>query len=157
MKLSLFTEVQCPPSASPSPRLGEFLEQVERADALGFHGLWIAEIHFQREFSLFSAPYPVLGAVPEDEAPAPGGRRERPVRSPSPGAGRAGGDVGPPLPGADGARHRERASPYPGLRRVGVDPESGRAMMEESLQVILAARTQDVVGRRWSRDSELSS
>jgi alkanesulfonate monooxygenase SsuD/methylene tetrahydromethanopterin reductase-like flavin-dependent oxidoreductase (luciferase family) len=63
MKFTLFTEVQCPPGASPLVRLDELLEQARLADRLGFHGLWIAEIHFQPEFSLLSAPYPVLGAV----------------------------------------------------------------------------------------------
>lgn len=146
MKLSLFTEVQCPPSASPSRRLGEFLEQAERADALGFHGLWIAEIHFQREFSLFSAPYPVLGAVSQ--------RTERlrlgvavnilPVHHPLALAeqaatldllsqGRMEFAIG---------RGHIHTRVYDGF---GVDPESGRAMMEEGLQVILAAWTQDAV------------
>ena len=63
MKLSLFTEVQCPPGVSPAARLNELLAQAERADALGFDGLWISEIHFQPEFSVLSAPYPVLAAI----------------------------------------------------------------------------------------------
>ncbi|MBI2089256.1 MAG: LLM class flavin-dependent oxidoreductase [Deltaproteobacteria bacterium] len=63
MKLSLFTEVQCPPGSSPGQRLQELVEQAERADALGFDGLWISEIHFQPEFSVLSAPYPVLAAI----------------------------------------------------------------------------------------------
>lgn len=63
LRLSLFTEVQCPPGSSPVERLDELLEQAESADRLGFHTFWIAEIHFQPEFSLLSAPYPVLGAI----------------------------------------------------------------------------------------------
>ena len=63
MKFSLFTEVQCPAGASPLTRLDELLEQARLADELGFSGLWIAEIHFQPEFSLLSAPYPILGAI----------------------------------------------------------------------------------------------
>lgn len=63
MKISLFTEVQCPEGASPIQRLHELLKQAERADELGYDGLWIAEIHFQPEFSVLSAPYPVLGAI----------------------------------------------------------------------------------------------
>ena len=51
VKLSLFTEVQCPPATSPEQRLAELLEQAELADRLGFHTLWISEIHFQPEFS----------------------------------------------------------------------------------------------------------
>lgn len=63
MKVSLFTEIQCPPDAQPKRRLDEFLEQAESADALGYRGFWIAEIHFQPRFSLLSAPYVVLGAA----------------------------------------------------------------------------------------------
>jgi alkanesulfonate monooxygenase SsuD/methylene tetrahydromethanopterin reductase-like flavin-dependent oxidoreductase (luciferase family) len=63
MKVSLFTEIQCPPESSAEIRLNEFLEQAETADRLGFRGFWIAEIHCQPRFSLLSAPYVVLGAV----------------------------------------------------------------------------------------------
>lgn len=63
MKLSLFTEVQCPSGASPLHRLTEALDQAELADKLGFHAFWLSEIHFQQEFSVLSAPYPVLGAL----------------------------------------------------------------------------------------------
>ncbi|HXV82649.1 MAG TPA: LLM class flavin-dependent oxidoreductase [Candidatus Binatia bacterium] len=63
MKFSLFTEIQCPDGSLPEARLGEFFEQAELADRLGFCGFWIAEIHCQPRFSLLSAPYVVLGAV----------------------------------------------------------------------------------------------
>ena len=63
MKVSLFTEIQCPADAVPVNRLDEFLEQAELADTLGFRGFWIAEIHCQPKFSLLSAPYAVLGAA----------------------------------------------------------------------------------------------
>jgi len=63
VKLSLFTEVQCPPATSPERRLDELLEQAELADRLGYHALWLSEIHFQPEFSLLAAPYVVLGAI----------------------------------------------------------------------------------------------
>jgi alkanesulfonate monooxygenase SsuD/methylene tetrahydromethanopterin reductase-like flavin-dependent oxidoreductase (luciferase family) len=63
MKLCLFTEVQCPPGTSPEQRLDELLEQAELADKLGYHALWISEIHFQPAFSLLAAPYVVMGAI----------------------------------------------------------------------------------------------
>lgn len=63
MKCSLFTEIQCPEGSSPALRLGEFMQQAELADRLGFSAYWIAEIHCQPKFSLLSAPYVVLGAV----------------------------------------------------------------------------------------------
>ena len=38
MKVSLFTEIQCPYGASPQARLEEFLEQAVLADRLGYRG-----------------------------------------------------------------------------------------------------------------------
>jgi alkanesulfonate monooxygenase SsuD/methylene tetrahydromethanopterin reductase-like flavin-dependent oxidoreductase (luciferase family) len=63
MKFSLFTEVQCAAGSSPVRRLDEFLAQAELADKLGYRGFWVAELHFQPEFSVLSAPYVVLGAA----------------------------------------------------------------------------------------------
>ncbi|HEY2988910.1 MAG TPA: LLM class flavin-dependent oxidoreductase [Candidatus Binatia bacterium] len=63
MKFSLFTEIQCPAEAAPAARLEEFLEQAELADVLGYRGFWIAEIHCQPAMSALSAPYVVLGAA----------------------------------------------------------------------------------------------
>jgi alkanesulfonate monooxygenase SsuD/methylene tetrahydromethanopterin reductase-like flavin-dependent oxidoreductase (luciferase family) len=63
VKISLFTEIQCPAGNSPAERMDEFLAQAEVADRLGFRGFWIAEIHCQPAFSLLSAPYTVLGAA----------------------------------------------------------------------------------------------
>jgi alkanesulfonate monooxygenase SsuD/methylene tetrahydromethanopterin reductase-like flavin-dependent oxidoreductase (luciferase family) len=63
MKVSLFTEIQCPDGSDPAVRLEEFLLQAELADRLNFYAFWIAEIHCQPRFSLLSAPYVVLGSV----------------------------------------------------------------------------------------------
>lgn len=63
MKVSLFTEVQCPSGSVPADLLRQFLEQAELADILGYDGFWVAEIHFTPSFSLLSAPYVVLGAA----------------------------------------------------------------------------------------------
>ena len=63
MKVSLFTEVQCPSGSVPAELLEQFLDQAELADDLGYDGYWIAEIHFTPSFSLLSAPYVVLGAA----------------------------------------------------------------------------------------------
>jgi alkanesulfonate monooxygenase SsuD/methylene tetrahydromethanopterin reductase-like flavin-dependent oxidoreductase (luciferase family) len=146
VKLSLFTEVQCPPSASPLRRLEEALEQAQLADALGFHGFWLSEIHFQPEFSVLSTPYLVLGALSQRT------RRLRlgvavnilPVHHPVHVAeqvamldllshGRAEFAFG---------RGHVHSRVYEGF---GVDRASSRAMMEESLRVILAAWTQDLL------------
>ena len=146
MKLSLFTEVQCPPGASPERRLEELLEQAELGDALGYHGLWISEIHFQPEFSVLSAPYVVLGAISQRT------RRLRlgvavnilPVHHPLHLAehaamldvlshGRVEFAVG---------RGHVHSRVYEGF---AVDRERSRGMLEESLQVIRAAWTQDTL------------
>lgn len=63
MKVSLFTEIQCPSGSVPAELLHQFLEQAELADNLGYDGYWVAEIHFTPSFSLLSAPYVVLGAA----------------------------------------------------------------------------------------------
>lgn len=63
MKVSLFTEIQCPSNSVPADLLGEFLDQAELADGLGYDGFWVAEIHFTPSFSLMSAPYVILGAA----------------------------------------------------------------------------------------------
>ena len=146
MKVSLFTEVQCPPGVPPVKRLEEFLEQAELADALGFHGMWISEIHFQPEFSLFSAPYPVLGAVSQ---------RTKRLRL---------GVAVNILPVHNPLEIAEQAATLDLLSRgrmefiigrghfhtrvyegFGVDQERYREMMEEGLQVILSAWSQDTV------------
>lgn len=63
MKVSLFTEIQCPSSSVPADLLEQFLDQTELADRLGYDGFWVAEIHFTPSFSLMSAPYVILGAA----------------------------------------------------------------------------------------------
>lgn len=146
VKLSLFTEVQCPPKASPEQRLDELLEQAELADRLGYHGLWLSEIHFQPEFSLLAAPYVVLGAI------AARTRRLRlgvavnilPVHHPVQLAeqaatldvlshGRVDFIVG---------RGHIHSRVYEGF---GADGKRSQAVMEESLAVIRAAWTRDVL------------
>jgi alkanesulfonate monooxygenase SsuD/methylene tetrahydromethanopterin reductase-like flavin-dependent oxidoreductase (luciferase family) len=142
LRLNLFTEVQCPPGIPPERRLDELMEQAELADALGYDGLWISEIHFQPEFSLLAAPYVVLGAI------AARTRRLRlgvavnllPVHHPLHLAehaatldvlshGRAEFAMG---------RGHLYSRVYEGF---GADRDASREVMEESLQLILAAWT----------------
>jgi len=146
VRLSLFTEVQCPPTTSPEQRLDELLEEAELADRLGFHTLWISEIHFQPEFSALAAPYVVLGAI------AARTRRLRlgvavnilPVQHPLHVAEQAATlDVlsHGRLEFAMGRGH-VHSRVYEGF---GVDRARSRALQEESLQLILAAWTQDAL------------
>ncbi len=146
MKFSLFTEVQCPAGVSPVKRLDDFLVQAENADELDYHGLWISELHFQPEFSVFSAPYPVLGAVSQ---------RTKRIRM---GVAVNILPVHHPLQLAEQAAMIDLLSHgrmdfaigmghfhsrvYEGF---GVEQEKGREMMEESVEVIRAAWTQEVL------------
>jgi alkanesulfonate monooxygenase SsuD/methylene tetrahydromethanopterin reductase-like flavin-dependent oxidoreductase (luciferase family) len=146
VKLSLFTEVQCPPAASPARRLDELLEQAEAADRLGYAGLWLSEIHFQPEFSVLAAPYVVLGAV------AARTRRLRlgvavnllPLHHPLHIAEQAAtldllshGRVEFAM-----GRGHVHSRVYEGF---GADRTRSRALQEESLQVIVAAWTRDLL------------
>lgn len=144
MKFSLFTEVQCPEGSDPVQRLNELLEQARLADELGFRGLWIAEIHFQPEFSLLSAPYPVLGAVSNCTRRLRLGVAVNLV------------SVHHPLHLAEQAAMLDllshgrvdfaigRGHPHTRVfEGFQVDSEKIRALMEESLKVIVAAWTQE--------------
>ena len=146
MKFSLFTEIQCPAGFSPVDGLEQFLAQAELADSLGYRGFWIAEIHFQPEFSILSAPYAALGAASQRT------RRLRlgvavntlPVHHPVQIAEQAAMldllSHGRMDFAAGGGHPHSRA--YEGF---GVDHEKTRAIMEESLKIIQAAWTEEAL------------
>ena len=146
MKVSLFTEIQCSAQAAPAERLDEFLEQAELADALGYHGFWIAEIHCQPRMSLLSAPYVVLGAA---------SRRTKRLRL---------GVAVNTLPVHHPVQIAEQAAMLDLLSRgrmdfaaggghphsrvyecFGADHQATHAIVEESLKVIKAAWTEEVL------------
>lgn len=146
MKFSLFTEIQCSQEDSPMTRLEEFLEQAELADTLGYRGFWIAEIHCQPRFSVLSAPYTVLGAVSQ---------RTRRLR-----LGVAVNIVAAhhPVQMAEQAAMLDLLSHgrmdfaagggHPHTRVYecfGVNQDKTREIMEESLKIIQAAWTEDVL------------
>jgi alkanesulfonate monooxygenase SsuD/methylene tetrahydromethanopterin reductase-like flavin-dependent oxidoreductase (luciferase family) len=56
MRCGLFTELQCPQGRRESELYDELLEQIVQAETLGFHAMWMAELHFHRRFSILSAP-----------------------------------------------------------------------------------------------------
>src|SRR5215831_15505018 len=56
MECGLFTELQCPEGRHESQLYDELLVQITEADKLGFHAVWLAELHFHRRFSILSAP-----------------------------------------------------------------------------------------------------
>lgn len=56
MQCGLFTELQCPEGRQEVQLYDELLEQIVQAETLGFHAMWMAELHFHRRFSILSAP-----------------------------------------------------------------------------------------------------
>ena len=146
MKVSLFTEIQCATETPAVDRLYEFLEQAELADTLGFRGFWIAEAHCQPRFSVLSAPYAVLGAASQRT------RRLRlgiavntlPIHHPVQLAEQAATlDLltHGRMDFAAGGGH-----PHSGVYECfGIDHKKTREMMEESLSVIRAAWTDDLL------------
>jgi alkanesulfonate monooxygenase SsuD/methylene tetrahydromethanopterin reductase-like flavin-dependent oxidoreductase (luciferase family) len=56
MRCGLFTELQCPQGRQESELYDELLEQIVQGETLGFHAMWMAELHFHRRFSILSAP-----------------------------------------------------------------------------------------------------
>ena len=149
MKVSLFTEVQCPSKGVPAALLEQFLEQAELADALGYDGYWVAEIHFTPSFSLLSAPYVVLGAATQRT------RRLRlgvavntlPIHHPMQLAEQAATldllSNGRMCFAAGGGHPHTRA-----YECFGVEHADVRRIMEESIEVIRLAWTEEAVDYR---------
>src|SRR5215475_7170678 len=63
MQCGLFTELQCPEGRQESHLYDELLEQLVQAEALGYHAMWMAELHFHRRFSILSAPLLMAAAA----------------------------------------------------------------------------------------------
>ncbi|HUY20094.1 MAG TPA: LLM class flavin-dependent oxidoreductase [Candidatus Binataceae bacterium] len=63
MDVGLFSELQCPPEKPIAAAYREIVEQGELADQLGFRSLWLAELHFTRDFSVMPAPQLVAAAI----------------------------------------------------------------------------------------------
>lgn len=146
MKFSLFTEIQCSQEDSPETRLEEFLEQAELADTLGYRSFWIAEIHCQPRFSVLSAPYVVLGAAAQRTQRLRLGVAVNTLA------------VHHPVQVAEQAAMLDllthgrmdfaAGGGHPHTRVYecfGVDQKKTRELMEESLTIIRAAWTQDVL------------
>ena len=61
MKFGLFYQLPCAPTQAERTRYHETLEQIVYADELGFDTAWLAELHFNRPFSIMPAPLIVPG------------------------------------------------------------------------------------------------
>ena len=62
MKFGLFTEFSRAPDISEARAFDEAMAEVRAAEALGYDGVWLAEIHFQRDRSVLASPL-VIGAA----------------------------------------------------------------------------------------------
>ena len=63
MKFGLFYQLPCAPDQSEVSRYQETLEQIQYADELGFDTAWLAELHFNRPFSIMPSPLIVATAL----------------------------------------------------------------------------------------------
>lgn len=63
MKFGLFYQLPCAPAQQEATRYHETIEQIVYADELGFDTVWLAELHFNRPFSIMPSPLIVAAAV----------------------------------------------------------------------------------------------
>ena len=63
MDIGLFSELQCPLEKPVAAAYRDAVAEGELADQLGFRTLWLAELHFTREFSVMPAPQMVAAAI----------------------------------------------------------------------------------------------
>jgi alkanesulfonate monooxygenase SsuD/methylene tetrahydromethanopterin reductase-like flavin-dependent oxidoreductase (luciferase family) len=63
MKFGLFYQLPCGPTQDEVTRYHETIEQIAYADELGFDVAWLAELHFNRPFSIMPAPLLLATAI----------------------------------------------------------------------------------------------
>ena len=63
MEFGVFYQLPCAEDQSPAQRYADTIAQSQLADELGFHSVWLAELHFNPEFSIMSAPLLVASAI----------------------------------------------------------------------------------------------
>ena len=63
MKFGLFYQLPCGPGQDEVTRYHETIEQIVCADELGFDVAWLAELHFNRPFSIMPAPLLLATAI----------------------------------------------------------------------------------------------
>jgi alkanesulfonate monooxygenase SsuD/methylene tetrahydromethanopterin reductase-like flavin-dependent oxidoreductase (luciferase family) len=144
MQCGLFTELQCPQGRQESQLYDELLEQITQAEALGFHAMWLAELHFHRRFSILSAPLLTAAAAAQHTQRLRLGIAvnllplHHPIRLAEEGAvldvlshGRLDFGVG-------------RGHPFPGVYETfRVSPEDSRARFAEALDILIGAWTRE--------------
>jgi len=63
MKFGLFYQLPCAPEQHEVTRYYETIEQIVYADELGFDTAWLAELHFNRPFSIMPSPLILATAI----------------------------------------------------------------------------------------------
>ncbi|MCS6926571.1 MAG: LLM class flavin-dependent oxidoreductase [Candidatus Binatia bacterium] len=63
MQFGLFYQLPCAPEQNERTRYRETMEQIVCAEALGFDTAWLAELHFNRSFSIMPSPLIVATAL----------------------------------------------------------------------------------------------
>jgi alkanesulfonate monooxygenase SsuD/methylene tetrahydromethanopterin reductase-like flavin-dependent oxidoreductase (luciferase family) len=63
MKFGLFYQLPCAPEQDQVTRYRETIEQIVYADELGFDAAWLAELHFNRPFSIMPSPLILATAI----------------------------------------------------------------------------------------------
>src|SRR5262245_53058802 len=63
MEFGLFTEFEAPAGMSLATAFDESMAQMKAAEDLGLDAVWLAEIHFQKDRSVLSAPLIVAAAL----------------------------------------------------------------------------------------------
>ncbi len=63
MKFGLFYQLPCAPEQNEVTRYYETIEQIVYADELGFDSAWLAELHFNRPFSIMPSPLILATAI----------------------------------------------------------------------------------------------
>jgi alkanesulfonate monooxygenase SsuD/methylene tetrahydromethanopterin reductase-like flavin-dependent oxidoreductase (luciferase family) len=63
MKFGLFYQLPCAPDQNEVTRYHETIEQIVYAEELGFSSAWLAELHFNRPFSIMPSPLILATAI----------------------------------------------------------------------------------------------
>ena len=63
MEFGVFYQLPCAVDQSPAARIQDTIAQCQLADELGFDAAWLAELHFNPNFSVLSAPLMIAAAV----------------------------------------------------------------------------------------------
>ena len=143
MQFGVFYQLPCADDQSDSARYDDTIAQAQLADELGFDTVWLAELHFNRQFSVMPSPLLVGSAIAATTKRIKIGTAvnlvplHHPIRLAEETAtldllshGRAIFGIG-------------RGSNRAHFHGYGVDIEEGRSRFQEAIDLILKAWTED--------------